>query len=354
VNSGLRKQSNAEAAINLFRQLKDAQHIYEKNDLYQRSFGRVLEVLKDYKLAEDAYKKAIECNQDNPNSYYLLARLYHSTNQFEYAKETYKILIDKGFTEIEPSIIPFGKSIYTGYFLALLYSGKYDDVFDLTENWREAGAYRSTLGTFRAGAWKRKAESLVEDDPKQTIDALFRASQILSDIFRTDGYSRVTNKQAIKIFEEIEYCLARPIYYSTDSDRCDRLLKFVFNNIFEIDQLDKNSDLSSLINRLIDLNIPDNIFKNNIAMKSNYEQSDEECWKDHISVMITNRPKDKVSFLFAQNKEGETFFLHYEHLKNGSWKDWVQLSLNQSVYIKYEEDPLPGKAIRASEIYLAS
>lgn len=355
VNSGLRKNSrNSEVGISLFRQLKDAQHIYESNDLYHRSFGRVLEVLKDYNLAEDAYKKAIKCNPDNPVAYYLLARLYHSTNQFENAKETYKILIDNGFTKKEPTIVPFGKSIYTGYFLALLYSGKYDEVFDLTEEWKEAGPYRSTLGTFRAGAWKRKAESLVEDDPKQTIEALFRASQILSDVFRTDGYSRVANKQAIKIFEEIEYCLSRPIYYSTDSDKCDRLLKFVFNNIFEIDQLDKNSDLSLLINKLIDLNIPNNIFKNNISVRSDYEQNDEECFKDHISVTITNRPKDKVSFLFAQNKEGQAFFLHYDHLKNGSWKDWVQLSMNQSLYIKYEENSIPGKAIRATEIYLAS
>ncbi|MDC4717567.1 tetratricopeptide repeat protein [Acinetobacter baumannii] len=355
VNSGVKKgYNNTEIAINLFRNLKDAKHIYESNDLYHRSYGRVLELLKDYNLAEEAYKKAINCNPENPASYYLLGRLYHSTNQFDKAKDTYKILIDKGFTNTDPSIISFGKSIYTGYFLALLYSGKYDEVFDLTEEWKEAGPYRSTLGTFRAGAWKRKAESSVEESPDQTIDALFRASQILSDVFRTDGYSRVANKQAIKIFEEIEYCLSRPVYYQTDSDKCDRLLKFVFNNIFEIDQLDKNTNLSLLLSKLIDLNIPNNIFKNNITIKSDEENSDDEFFRNYTMVKITNRPKDKVSFLFAQDKTGQDFFLHYDNLKNGTWKDWVQLYLNQDLYIQYEDRSLDGKAIKASEIYLST
>lgn len=353
VNSGLRKNNrSAEVGVNLFRQLKDAQHIYEKSDLYHRSFGRVYELLKDYNSAEDAYTKAISCNADSPIAYYLLARLYHSTNQFDKARDTYQILIDKGYTKNDEAIISFGKSIYTGYCLALLYSGKYDEVFELTENWKENSPYRCILGTFRAGAWKRKAES--EDDPKQKLESLFRGSQILSDIFRTEGYARVTSTQAIKIFEEIEYCLARPIHYSTEPDRCNSLLKFVFNNIFEIDQLDKNSSLLPLITRFIELNIPNNIFKDNIGTKNDYVINDDECFKDCISVNITNRPKDRSSFLFAQDSNGQDFFLHYDNLENGTWKDWNQLSLNQSLYVKYSGTAEPNRAIKVDKIYLPS
>ncbi|WP_077927018.1 hypothetical protein [Wohlfahrtiimonas populi] len=106
-----------------------------------------------------------------------------------------------GWTNEDTNIIPFGKTIYTGYFLALLYLGKYDVVLDKTKKWKEGGIYRSTLGTFRAGAWKRKSEGTVDEKPEETVDALLSASKILSDVFRTDGYFRIANKQAIKIFE---------------------------------------------------------------------------------------------------------------------------------------------------------
>lgn len=355
VNSNVRRNSkNTELVIPLFKNLKESQHIYLHSDLYHRSFGRVLEVLKDYKSAEESYQKAINCNQANPIAYYLLGRLYHSTNQFDKAIDTYKILIDNGWTAPNADIVSFGKTIYTGYFLALLYSGKYDEVFDLTNNWKLSGPYSSTLGTFRAGAWKRKAETSVDENYEQTIDSLFKGAQILSEVFRTDGYFRASNKQAIKIFEEIEYCLARPSYYQADPKNCDRLMNFVFNNIFEINQLDKYNNLETLINKFSELNIPNNLFKNNIrSEEESQEILENDFLKDCTIVEITNRPKDKTKFLFARDKNGQDFFLHFECLKNATWKDWSQLTLNQNLYIKYEKKNIDERAIKANEIFLA-
>ncbi|MCH7313697.1 tetratricopeptide repeat protein [Acinetobacter sp. ANC 3882] len=355
VNNDLRKSlKNIEIAATLFRKLRDSKFIYEGYDIFHRAYGRVLEVLKDYKSAEEQYNLAIQYNPDHPSAHYLLARLFHTTNRFDLAEKTYEKLIEMGWVNNESSIVPLGKSIYSGYFLALLFTGQYDAVFEKTKHWKEAGPYRATLGTYRAGAWKRKIESLVDEDPEITIDALLRASRILQDVFKNDGYSRTANKQAIKIFEEIDYCLSRPIYYQKFPEACEELIRFAFDNIFEIYQIKQTPLLDEIINKFSDLNIPNNLFRNSKSYREfNEAATDTYSNKvDKILVKITNRPKDKASFLFAKDIFGEDYFLHFESFKNGKWKDWCQLSTGEEVFIQISNEKADGKATKASAIYL--
>ncbi|MGE8544245.1 MAG: NB-ARC domain-containing protein [Acinetobacter johnsonii] len=363
VNSNIRKSAkNTEIAVSLFKKLKDSRFIYNGIDLYHRAFGRVLEALKDYRSAEEQYLLAKNCDDKHPSSYYLLGRLYNSTNQFDEAKNAYEKLIDMGWTSTDENVVQFGKSIYTGYYLSLLYAGKYDVVFEKTENWEEAGPYRFIQGTYRAGAFKRTSEKLVEENPEATINSLLNAVAILSDVFKLDGYSRTANKQAIKIIEEIEYCLARPIYYQKKPSECKILLEFAFNNIFEIDQLDNNGYLNDLIKRLSELNIPENIFNQKLPIESynftplNTDYVDKGYdLSDKIAVKVSNRPKERASFLFAKDIKGEDYFLHFDNLKNGGWRNWCQISLGQDMFIKYEssvDSAIDGQALKASEVYL--
>ena len=359
VNNGIRKsRRNTDIAVGLFRKLKDSKFIYEGNSLYHRGFGRILEVLKDYNSAEEQYKLAIVSDKENPASYYLLARMYHSTKRFDDARDTYVKLIDMDWTSTEKDILNFGKSIYNGYFLALLFSGQYEQVFEKTKKWKEAGPYRSTLGTYRASAWKRKMEGLVEDNPDATVDALVRASRILSDVFRNEGYSRTANKQAIKIFEEIEFCFSRQIYCQNYQKQGVELFKFVHENIFEISQLNPARPLDDLIRKFSGLGLSENPFRNsslNSTDANTFDFSDdrEADLSGLVSVQITNRPRDKASFLFSRDVNNQDYFLHFDNFKDGGWRNWCQLSIGQKLNIIAEDNPVKGKAINAKEIYQA-
>lgn len=360
VNNGIKKsRRNTDIAVGLFRKLKDSKFIYEGNSLYHRAFGRILEVLKDYNSAEEQYKLAISSDKDNPSSYYLLARMYHSTKRFDDARDSYVKLIDMGWTCTEVNVISFGKSIYSGYFLALLFSGQYEQVFEKTKRWKDAGPYRSTLGTYRASAWKRKMEGLVDNNPDETVDALLRASRILSDVFRNEGYSRTANKQAIKIFEEIEFCFSRKIYCQKHQDIGGELFSFVHDNIFEISQLNPMRPLDDLIRKFSSLGLSENPFRNssrNSASTNSFDFSDERDSDSSgiISVQITNRPKDKASYLFSRDASSQDYFLHYDNFKDGGWRHWCQLAIGQKLNIVPEDSPIEGKAISAKEIYQAN
>lgn len=361
VNNNLDKaRRNTDIAVNLFRKLKESKFMYEGESLYHRAFGRVLEVLKDYRTAEDHYKSAIRSNSSDASSMYLLARLYHFTKKYDEAHKTYQLLIDQGWVVDSPDMVSFGRSIYNGYCLALLYSGRYDEVFEFTKKWKDSPVYRGILGTYRASAWKRKMENLVNDDPDTAVDALVRAARILSDVYRNDGYFKAVNKQAIKIFEEIEFCFSRKNYCDKYTDQGLELLKFISENIVEISQSNSSFDMNPLICKLAKVPIANNPFKgsswNELSNDSSYDDFDDKEDKPEglTRVRISNRPQE-ATFLFARDSYSKDYFLHYKNFKDGEWKDWCQLSIGMSLDILPEkENGDTNKATNAREIYFAS
>ena len=356
INNGIRKsRRNTDIAVNLFRKLKDSSFMHDGDPLYHRGFARVLEALKDYKSAEEQYKLSINADRDSPTAYYLLARLYHSTNRFEESREMYEKLISMGWTEDTPEVVNFGKSIFNGYCLTLLYSGNYEEVFNITKKWKESGSYRATLGTYRASAWKRKIETLVDDNPKETVDALIRAARILSDVFRSEGYSRSATKQAINIFQEIEFCFSRQIYFTQFQSEGAELLDFINNHFFEVSQISTPNSIGELSRKLAKLKIPQNPFSDQKPREEafiGFDLPDENDAEGLISVKITNRPKDKASFMFSRDSKNNDYFLHFDNFRSGGWRAWCQLGIGQSLGIVADERKNEGKAINAKEIYI--
>lgn len=361
VNSSLGKaRGNTDIAVRLFRKLKESKFIYEGESLYHKAFGRVLELLKDYKSAEEHYLLSISKKPESPSPTYLVARLYHSTKRYEEASQMYQNLIDQGWASTEANRISFGKSIYNGYFLALLYSGQYEKALVKTKKWKESGVYRGILGTYRASAWKRKMESLVDSDPKATVDAMIRASKIFEDVFRSEGYFKTVNRQAIKIFEEIGFCFSRANYCENYALEGKALLDFTAKNILDVGNSEARFDIDGMVRKLESLKIKENPFLNQEwKQPSNnnvYDFVDEkENWGagSLIGVKISNRPKEKASFLFARDAYGQDYFLHYDNFKGGSWKDWCQLSIGRELNVVAEsKDSTSDKALSAVEIYL--
>lgn len=359
-NSIGKARRNTDVAVILFRKLKDSKFIYEGNNLYHRAFGRVLEVLKDYNSAEDHYKRAINTEKSDPSSMYLLARLYHSTKRYDEARITYQNLIDTGWTNDDDDRVSFGKSIYNGFFLALLYSGSFEEVLRLTKDWKKSKKYRGVLGTYRASGWKRKAEDFVNDNPEVALDALLSSLKILSDVFRTEGYFNTANKQALKVFEEIEFCFSRRGYCAKYSKQGTILLQLIAKNIVEIGQSGNGLEYEILIKKLSKIQIANNPFTesnwSNMSKYVGYDYFDEKDDKPRglITVKISNRPKDKASFFFAKDAYGQDYFLHYDNFKDGSWRDWCQLSLGMNLDIVSDEGEKNQKATKANEIYFAN
>ena len=351
-------KKNPELAVELFKKFRQAEYLYEKEYVYHNSFGRVYEVLKDFKSAEFQYNLGLSSNPDSPSSYYLLARLHHSMNDFDKSRQLYEKLMEMGWIADEPSIHSFGRSIFVGYFLSLLYTGKYEEIMDKTKKWKDLGAYRSTLGTFRASAWKRKAEEFTDDSPQDTVDSLLRASRILSDVFRNDGYSRTACNQATNIFEQIGFCFTRQNYYEGFKDEGLELFDFVKDNIFEMKRANEIKNSDELLRKFISIPIKKNPFKdldyhsNNNAMFDFTDDFTDSEDPNIIEVKIRKRPKDKATFLFGFDVNSKDYFLHFDNLEGGNWRDWCHLEIGQIITVLPEKTPAKGKSIVASKIFI--
>lgn len=360
VNNKINKaRKNHEVAVRLFRRFKETEFMYSKEYLYHQSFGRVYEALKDLNSAKSHYEMAISLNKESPTSYYLLARLYHDMNDFEKSRELYEKLIEMGWTSTETDIVSFGKTIFTGYYLSLLYTGRFEEVMDKTKKWKDAGVYRSTLGTFRASAWKRKMENLVESSPEDTVEALRRASVILSDVFINDGYSRIACLQAIKLFEEIEFCFSRQEYLDSYSEQGLELFKFVEDNFYDIKQVvTRHNSLDGLILKLKNIPLDNNPFKNidarldEVSYSDFSENSSRSNSAGYIEVKVKHRPKENSTFIFASDEFGKDYFLHFENLQDGNWKNWCQLGIGQILEVLPHDNSEKGKATGVKEIYI--
>jgi tetratricopeptide (TPR) repeat protein len=360
INSSLSKaRKNRDVAVDIFRKLRESGFIYENEYLYHKCFGRILEVLNDYNSAEQHYKKSIEIHTENPSVKYLLARLYHSTKRYSDAFKVYETLINDGWINEDPDNLSFGKTIYNGYFLSLLYDGHYEPVLDKTKKWKEAGLYRGVLGTYRASAWKRKMENIVDIDTNLTVECLSKASKILSDVFRSEGYFKVVNKQAIKVFEEIEFCFSRSTYSEHFPNQAHDLLSFISDNIIEVLRDEKSFDTNSFISKLEKINVNNNPFKSKnwhqLSKLSNYEFiiDDTPEFSGLIQVRISNRPKEGANYIFAKDGFGETYFLHFDNFKHGDWRVWCQLAIGDKLLVAADQlSKEPSRAIPTSEIYI--
>lgn len=359
-NEKLKKvRKNTDIAVMLYRKFTDNRFLYNNNAIFFRTFARILEALKDLNGAERAYKKSIELDPDNACTKYLLARFYHNWNKYDESLSIYQELISAGLTCEENSNEEFGTTIYNGYFLALLYSGRHDLVLDSTKNWKKSKKYRGTLGTYRASAWKRKMENIVESNPEEAIHCLISSIRILNDVFTNDGYLTHACMQAIKIYEEIEFCLSRVGYVEKFQNEGLELLRFIENHYFDTVKNSKNLN-EKTIERLSKLHIKDNPFKYSkwkdlATFSESYNDLDnlEDADTNYVKVILSNRPKDSAKFMFAKDAAYNTYFLHFDQLMDGNWQMWCRLSIGTSLYILPSQETVDeGKAKPVSQIYL--
>ena len=350
---------DSDVSVRLYRQLKEMECVYENNATFHRTMGRSLELLKDKISARKHYKKAAEIAPENPTNIFLLAESYHNSKLYQDAYVTYGTLISQIWGDKNPleCNIQFGNSLYRGYYLSLLYDAKWQRVLDETKSWKDSLTYRSVFGTYRAAAWKRKMEHTVDSDPEGTISSLLSATTILSDVFRTNGYSLHSTIQAIKIIDEIEYTFSRSNYISNFSDDVIKLLNFSLLHIYDISTTLSRRDFKPLIRKLSLIKIKDNPFLLNNAAEyigSGVTDIYDEIRNDGlIEVMIEHRPT-KPSFLFAIDARNVKYFLHYDKFKSKNWSDWIKLEIKQRLLIIPDVDtPSDKSAINAKEIYLA-
>lgn len=360
-----RKKRNTNSAISLYKEFNDAKHIYENEWLFHRSFARIKSELRDVNGTEAGYIKAIELNSNDHLSKLLLAQHYHrQLAKYDKAEESYETLITDDWDELLRQDKKFCAEVLDGYFLSILFQHKYELILEKTKRWKEDENFSGILGSFRAGAWKRKMENIVESDPDTVVDSLWSAVRIIDDVFKNEGYIFNACQQGLKIFEEIEYCFSRTNYSGNYQDKGFELLCFIEKHIIEISTVMKKFSTKEsvvFIKKLRKIKINDNPF--NKYKWSNYIQpmfTNGIDYSDALSsgltiIKVTHIPikYNKTStFIFGEDEQKTRFFLHFDTLENGGWQDWKSIRNGVSLAIEKGEEGKNGKDTPSKKTYL--
>ncbi len=365
INRGVNIKSNK--VIPLYKKFKDAEHIYENDASFQRACGRLLAALNSKDDAIEHYEKSTRIDPENPNSKLFLAMLHHSLSDYDSAEEIYEELINSGWDEPKDANKHLAYQINNGYMLALLYGLKHDVILEKTKTWNKSKHFRGMLGAYRASAWKRKSENLVNTDSAETIKCLTSSIRILDDIFTNDGYIKSACMQAKNIFNEVAYCLVRKEYqkYTSFAEESLGFIEKHLNNTVEYAKYTDQDSATKLVAKLSKINVPNNPFINTNLASTNstyflngLDESDITV-KSLIRSRIKNIPKGRHSgantFLFSIDESDSEYFVHYDKLVNGSWNEWSQLKEGNYIAVKPDmRSSKPGKAISVTEVHLLS
>ncbi|MGD6904945.1 hypothetical protein [Pseudomonas aeruginosa] len=358
-------QIRNDKAASLHRAFKESEYLYEEFSVFNRGYGRVLEALKANELAILKYKKAIEQNVDDPSSKLLLAMLYHKCGQYESAHALYEELMDAGWGVDKDGDASIAYLTINGFYLSLLYDHKYDEILEHTKKWKDSEAFRGLIGTYRATAWKRKSENLTNSDPIAAAKYLTSSMRILDDVFQRDGYIKPACIQAKNIFNEIAYFLKGRNSQAT-SEFAAESLGFINRHLTNtVEHVSYSGDdfIVSLIEKLSKIEAPDNPFKKkfwlDICEGGDYEGVDinEIEQKGLAIISVTRIPKGKNNgpntFIFGADSSGGEFFLHFDQLRNGSWRNWAALKPGEKLAVKPDQKPLQSnRASTVLDIYL--
>ena len=262
-----------------------------------------------------------------------------------------------GMSDPDVSDQAFAEAVEVGYCLSLLFSHRYEEVMELTKDWRESGRFWRQHGTFRASAIKRMAEKKSRRD---RLGAVNQALEILDDVIgdrggETEGWIL---GQLSKMIAELLHCAAEGYELAEEEQSLMvSALNIIDKYIFYAEKGEARR--SQIIAEFSALEMEGNPFRGRSAL--GMERSLDEARRGELieegfaELTITNVPNTGHAFpnyLFGRADEGTDYFCHFTafELRGGSWEEWRKVGVGERMMIIPGAVP-PGKgSARAEQI----
>jgi hypothetical protein len=303
---------------------------------------------------------------DDVSTKIILAKLKHNDRDYPGAENIYYSIMSSTNAEEIMKVRLVWLNILNGYFLSLLFQDKLDEVLDKTKTWNKDSDYGSTLGTYRASAYKRKFDNYPHGSFVETFSSINSCLKIMNSVLKEHGYFSVACREASKIIETVIKILAKiPMSGQSNVDfnlQREHFLEFCSNHIVEIfENQRKTNELAEYISGFKELDVNKNPFrkykwKNYIGSPA-YEIGVEfESLNDNNfeRVKILNIPKDgqyRRAFLFAADPYDQRYFIDKRSLKNETVEHFYRLQIGDELAIKSRQEK--GKELPvASETFI--
>lgn len=365
VNRSLKSREQSKI-VEVYQELSELKTIHADDYIFHRTLARVYQSMHDDVNALASAQQANSLNPEDIASKIILAKFKHKDRDYQAAVEIYASIINSDLSEKIKSERLVWLNVLNGYFLGLLFQDKLDIVLEETKYWQKDAEYGSTLGTYRATAYKRKFDNYPHITIQETFASINSCLKIINSVISENGYFTVACRETYKIIEAVVRLMTKfpPVQKNSTefANLQHQFLDFCSIHIVEVfENQRKSRELSDFITVLKDLDVKANPFhkykwRNYIGSPA-FEVGVEFLSLGDSSlerVKVMNIPKDgtyRRGFIFAHDPYGQRYFIEKRSLKNGNYDHFYKLQIGDELAIKYKTEE--GKECpTATETYI--
>lgn len=317
-------------------------------------FSRVLKSLKDSPSEFQILDKALRMDEGNPRYLKAKALNFFYGGEYKEANEIFKKLIGHNYDNPEISSRKFSSSLKKLNLLCHLFQGEYDEILDLTKDWKSDKFWSVMMGTYRASALRRSVEKSNNSDGERE-EAYKKTLKILLDMFLNGDYPALACIEGIKITRDIGTVFSYKNYYSDEF--LYEYVKFIADHFFSMVSVVRGESIESNENKTFLDKVYSHSFNNieNPLNNVSWYSPDKEIFydQDHIEelkeedykiVTVYKIPETNFgmpSYLFAKDDTNNEYYLNVDKFETG-WNRWGYIKMNDKLAIKFKENSVKG------------
>ena len=325
------------------------------------AIARILQRFNDRDGAITRLKECVDIDSDALQSRLLLANMLVESELQEDALKHFRELMSQGYNETDKIDRKVATTVLVGYLRCLRDTAQIDELCSVTEKWNEAQSFRSLLGCFYVTGLKRAAEPFSNKDPNVAHASLVKALITAEDLLNESYIRLQTLLPVVSVIEEYDYLMGRHSArvgkesYKTSIKmlggvvpRLDELLiEHRYSNMTHfrevLENLEKFEENGRPIRALLESR------RNRISPERMTELEEEGYVLCEIYSVPQREGQGQPTFLFAQDKGANQYFVHFESTDGRDWPSWCNLGVGDSVLIKPGTRRSEDKAIPAQE-----
>jgi tetratricopeptide (TPR) repeat protein len=316
-----------------------------------RIYGRVLFELDDLQAAEKHFDQAITLDNGDPAPKFALAYLYQKMQRLAEGRALCDELIGDGWGD-EAKAGKDAKRVWSLYLTILNFSEELNSVFTYTQDWKAQNKAASVFGVARASAYRRQADQefrLGKCDAQRVGKLICSALDELDVVSEIDGPSKSFQSELRKISGELDYYLNKK-RLTFNQVSIDRIFDFIQKHKADIRRYCE-TDVSLLITRSVSVSSSSERTSSSAAATKSKIRISELKSSGYTIVTVKYLPKSDgfPSYVFAEDENNNTYYLHVDAFEDGDWREWVFVEKGTILAIKHQPNST-GNARKATEI----
>lgn len=351
------KNKTPENALSLLSRLREFRNEYPDMSVIWRYTAKIYSKLGDNLSAKADLKRAVEIDPDDLSTLKMLGRLGNTLHDYNLSLDCYTKIKNLSGWDMLNTDLQNARYCCSGFYLAQLYLGKYEEILKDTQDWPDDELFRDIRGSFRARAWKRSIEN--KNVISDIAYALNKSASILDELAKQYGYPDFMRGVYQEVLEEIKDAASKGDI--TTCKQAGTLFQFVARNITHAYR-DEGIELTTALNIVQSLQkiaLPNNIFKSGewqeyLLRKGGRVYIDEDRKESllgagYLLVKIYHIPKTDSAFIFSRDDKGGQYYIHYNNVTGATWQEWMRLKDGDEMAIRATSSEQGSKAVPVSE-----